>query len=279
MGKIVGLIVSWGNEKWLDLVIKQALYACDEVILSIGAHSKAMEKYEDGSLELAKSYGDRVKIVPVVNKGNHSDTKAATMNLMLNVSDNYKAGNWVWLLDDDEFWFKEDIDKMKEAVVKDEYNYIFTMERFFYINTKNYLEVDSGRGRLWKIENGTHSFKPTNNWTGPRDRVLNMGVYMYHYSLLMNPYAKMDFWGTEYSHGQNHKVQWMKETYMNYDFNNQDVWLEGCKDKFGKRSAFPMGHPNFHGDDNGHLFKYYGKHPELIEEAGLTNIIDFRKEY
>ena len=65
---------------------------------------------------------------------------------------------------------------------------------------------------------------------------------------------------------QDHKVNWMKDVYLKYDLSNP------IKNPQGPHNAFS---PNL----DGHLFKYDGKHPDFIENAGLTKFKDFRKLY
>ena len=68
---------------------------------------------------------------------------------MLQASDNFEVGNWVWLLDCDEFYFKEDWEDIKKNIFDSDYDCVETKEKFFYVNMQNYLLND--RRRLFKI--------------------------------------------------------------------------------------------------------------------------------
>ena len=248
-------MTAWGCEHWIEVALKQAISMCDEVLVSVGAHSISLEKFEDGTLDLCKNYP--VSLVDVVFKNNHSTTKAATMNSMLQYSELYEEGNWIWLLDADEFYFDDEILRIKKIIESGKYNAIETNEKFFFVNMTRYLK--SNRMRLWRIENTAHKFTPTNNWPGRNPYHID-GHGMFHYSMLQNPYMKRDFWSTEYNSPQKNKIKWL-DSYLedNYNF---DMFIKG-----GMKT------------DNGDLFVYTNNHPKLIEESPLIKIRDFRKFY
>jgi len=265
--KFIGLVTAWGCDRWISKAIEQALNICDEVIVSVGPHSNVMKQFEDNTLNICESYGDKIKMVPVVFKSFHGDTKAATMNRMLEYSSLFDIGNWIWLLDADEFYFPEDVKIIKETAKTEKYNFIYTNELFFYVNMKRYLK--SMRGRVWRIENKNERFYPTNNWTGKRDKKIVVGKKgMFHYSLLFNPYAKIKFWETEYNKRQDKKVRWMKEIYMNYDFSNEDFWVSKNVDIVGEKTPLLGG--DIKPDENGRCYIYKGKHPPLIEQSDFV---------
>jgi hypothetical protein len=256
MHKIIGIMTAWACEKWINPAIQQALEYCDEVIVSIGWHSEAMRKFKDSTLERAVKYP--VTFTDVNFKGSHSETKAATMNNMIAKSKLFEEGNWIWLLDVDEFYIKEEIDYVKAVMFSEPYNAVEMNELFFIINMKHYLK--NKRMRLWKIINKKDRFYPTNKWTGKRNKVFKFqGLGMFHYSMLLNPYAKREFWKTEYGYNQKHKVEWL-DSYLKDNFNLMSMF-KNMGSHFGKPFIYP------------------GKHPRVIEETGLTKIKDFRKVY
>ena len=181
MSKIIGLVCAWGSEWISEAVMEQAFYACDEVIVAVGATSEAMKKYEDKTLEVFKKYP--VKIVPVNFKGIWSTSRAATLNDMLKSSKYFEPGNWIWLLDDDEFYSKKDIDKMKLLVASNKYDSIITNEYFYYLNLNYYLNKKDGRCRLWKIQKRDDHFVPTQKWSSSKKSTIRFGL-MHHLSFL-----------------------------------------------------------------------------------------------
>jgi hypothetical protein len=261
MTKFIGLICAWAVEDWIELSINQALSFCDEVIVSIGAHCEGLKKYEDKTLEICKSFGDKIKLVDIDYAGRHSTTKARTMNRMLQVSQLNKIGNYVFLLDADEFYHKSDVDKLKEILVMEYYNSAVIKSKIFFINMKNYVEGD--HFRVWKITNNECGFQPTNRWTGLMNPQFLSEQIMFHYTFLLNPYAKMDFWKEEYGTSQNNKVEWMENSYLKFNLN--------------KPSNNPTG-PHDFGYTN-QLLKFNGKHPAIIENSKFINVKDFRTLY
>src|SRR5579872_640835 len=120
--KFIGLICAWGVEDWIKLAITQAINFCDEVIVSVGPHCNQVEKYEDKTFEICKSFENQIKLEPVIYTGNHNTTKAKTMSAMLKNSAFFNPGNWVILLDVDEFYHLSDMEKIKRELVNGSYN-------------------------------------------------------------------------------------------------------------------------------------------------------------
>lgn len=274
--KIIGLMVAWAAERWIGPALEQALGMCDEVIVSVGWHMESMRKYEDSTMEVCLSYGDRVTMVPVVRGRNHADTKSATMNGMLARSRHFSPGNCIWLLDVDEFYHMDTIRRMKEAMEESGCTNIMAPTKAFFINMRRYLL--SEETRLWRIGCSSDRFTSVNNWTGRFSRPLAWeGDGMYHYTLLKDPYARMDFWRSEYSHSQEHKVRWAREIYLNYDLADEDAWNRKNLEMFGRLS--PFGISGWKVREDGRLFTFEGRHPEAIESSGMVDIPDFRKLY
>lgn len=275
MNKFIGIICTWGNEDWIELAINQALSFCDEVIVSVGPHCTQVIKYEDRTLEICKRFGSRIKLVPVIYTGSHNTTKAATMNAMLKSSEYFEVNNCVILLDVDEFYHPADIKEIKDKLANG-YNSAIITSKIFFINMNKYIIGD--HYRVWKITSEDCGFRPTNRWTGRMEPIYQTDhPIMFHYTFLLNPYAKMDFWKGEYSGTQqNEKVLWMKDIYLKYDLHNEDYWLNENLRLFGNRR--PSG-PHDFGYPNEHLLDLNDKHPDSIENSKLRNIEDFRKIY
>ena len=282
MNKVIGLMTAWCAEPFIEPALKQAIEYCDEVIIAVGPHSKELIPYEDGTLDIVSKYlSDTVKLVPVQFEGNHIASKNSTLNKMIEASNNRSVGNWVWLLDIDEFYFREDVDNMKKVMFDGKTNAIVMPdEKFFYVDMKHYLYSPhryEPPHRLWKITDYDNYFKPLQNWTGQINSTSVVDICIYHYSLLLNPYAKRAFWKTEYDNkNQQIKTDWLENIYLNFQFEEESKWIDRNAKMFGKRTLFMK---SDYDTNDGGLFLYDGKHPNYIEDAKLTMIDDFRKLY
>lgn len=277
MSKTIGLMTVWGAGPFVEPALKQGLKNCDDLMVLVAPHHHAMDAFEDETYEICKKYtADGVKLIHTSSqqlalevKGNpfHRDFIEANkpytfwrthvLNHML-IHAKPNKGDWIYLVDVDEFFFKKDFLDLKHKIEK--YDSVRFEEKYFIVDMKHYVTKTSSP-RLWRYDSGR--FKPTDKWTNPFKNTLIV-PNMFHYSLLMNPHAKRAFWATERQKPQPHKSNWIDDTYLKYDIKNEKKWLAGT---YG--ASF--------GSDNGNLFVYDGKHPEHIEEAGLTKIKDFRE--
>ena len=276
--KIIGLLNAWYSERWIAAAIEQAIQYCDEVIVAVGAHSKSLAELKDRTYEIAAKYKDRVTLLSSSMKQFHDKSKADTLNRMLAVSKFRKAGNWIWILDVDEFYFDCTYQDILQVIASGGYNHIRLEEKFFFINMTRYLLCS--HGRLFRIVQPNSHFQPTQRWTGPMDKQYvikrdDQERGMFHYSLLVDIEYRRRMWSTERSYGQPHLLKWLKEIYIPYDLDNEEHWITKNQRLFGLKSPYvgPLSKPNA----DGKLFVYNGKHPPLIETASLPQIPDFRK--
>jgi len=251
--KIIGLMTVWGAGPFVEPALKQAKDTCDELRVVVGVHHPKMKRFCDNTLEICNKYGDVMNIPD--GKGSYMKWRSETLNKM--ISSGVSKGDWLYLVDVDEFLFKSDFADLKSKL--ESYDSVRFQERYFVLNMKNYVTKTSSP-RLWRYDGGR--FKPTDRWTNEFKNTY-IQPNMFHYSLLCNPYAKMDFWETERPSPQPRKTNWMKDVYLQYDL-NEKKWLAG---DYG--GSF--------GSDNGNLFHYDGPHPEYVEEAELPVIKDFRE--
>jgi len=276
MNKVIGLINAWSCDTFIEPAMLQAVEYCDEVIVSVGYHSEEVKQFEDNTLSIVNEFvdHDKVKYVPTYFGGTHYESKTPTLNAMLQASDNFEVGNWIWLLDCDEFYFREDWEDIKKNIFDSEYDCVETKEKFFYVNMQHYLLND--RRRLFKITDKSDHYVPLQRWNRPKENVFKHDSYMYHYSLLLNPYCKKAFWSTEYPTEQNYKVHWMDEVYLKFDLNDQETWVEKNNQMFGHKTPFQIS--DFITND-GLLFNHEGEHPHCIEDTILPEIKYFRTIY
>jgi hypothetical protein len=217
-------------------------------------------------------------MIPFSKTSTHSQAKASILNTMLGESKHFNAGNWIWILDVDEFYPENSFKKIKEIIERQEFDRIRVRAKFFLINMKHYLE--SSHGRLFKIKEGEmNKFKPSQQWQGG-GKIFIMPIEdgMFHYCLLTNPDQRREQWKTEYpGKSQANKTSWLDNIYLNYDLENEEYWINKNKELFGIKSPFFT--DVFSPDKDGKLFRYEGRHPKLVEEVGLAKIEDFRVYY
>ena len=60
--KIIGVLVAWAAEDWIEYCIKQITEIVDELLILIIPFNKYFKKLEDKTLEKAKKYVDNKKI-------------------------------------------------------------------------------------------------------------------------------------------------------------------------------------------------------------------------
>lgn len=279
--KIIGLITGWGCEDFIIPSIEQAIEYCDEVLVCIAPHTEEMKEFEDKTSSMIAGYkfNRKVKIIYHSEVSTHAQAKATILNKMLSSADNFVVGNWLWILDIDEFYFKEDVENIKVLLpVSGKVDQFGVEEKYFMFNMQHYLT--GTHNRLFRINNLNNMFFPTQRWSGTKVSAILYApeVEMYHYGMLTNPHAKIAFWRTEYPDKiQTRKTLWLDKIYRNYDLNDEDYWVNKNYELTGTYSPWFAG--SFKPNDYGKLFKYEGIHPKFIEETKLPKIKDFRKYF
>jgi hypothetical protein len=293
--RIIGLLCVWCAEDWVIPALRQASEYCDEVFINVSAYSDELLKYEDGTLDNTKEFIDNckkgnVKLVEYKKEANtHFEIKHEVLNTMLLNSSCYNTGNWVWVLDVDEFYPIVSYDYIREFIRSkdsEETDCLLVEELFFYINFRHYLT--GSHFRLFQIrEYNTDEysmFTSVNNWFGcKKTTIVPIDYGMFHYSMLLDPWVKKVFWDTHYKDKSlrnnviNKHMRWLENIYRNYDLNNQDYWVDKNEELFGIRS--PWFSPSFRPDESGRLFNFDGEHPWALWKTDLLSIEDFRVKY
>lgn len=289
MTKLIGLVPGLYVEEWIEPSIQQALNYCDEVVVSIGAYVPELNVLQDKTLERAKKYSDRISLVdPVVSKS-HIGGKGPTLNRMVEAS-GAEVGDWLWVLDTDEFYFDQTVQMIKEMISSENnLSTIWLPAKFFFLNMTRYLRAK--HPRLFKITHSGAHFKPTGalNWRGegevshiPFD-LEDDQFGMFHYSLLTSPRYRRLFWETEFGHKtgrtretQDKKILWLEEIYLKYELDREEYWIDKNMDLLDLPRRTPIWTPAFTPQTDGTLFQYNGPQPAVIEQAGLHLIEDFR---
>jgi hypothetical protein len=290
MKKIIGLMTAWGTEEWIEAAMKQAVTYCDEVLCWVAPHTKEMDKYEDATYQIAKSFDDG-KNIRVFNdlpdsRLCHALVKADILNAMLDVSRNYEEGNWVWTLDVDEFYPSDTVVQIFRAIQDEKVERIQMVEKFFYINGKHYLVGD--HFRLFKIQQCNlarkRRFFPTQNWLYPNNVVYTIPIYgMFHYSMLLDPWAKIDFWKTQYTNEEAKRrvlekhLTWIHKIYPFYDLEDEHLWLKKNFELFGIYS--PWFNANIKPAEDGRLYVFNEQHPKFVRDLDILAIDDIREKF
>lgn len=280
MNKIIGLLTAWGAERWIRFAIEQALGCCDEVLAVVSPYTPELMPFEDATYDICKEYKGLRLLDYRTKEKTVSCAVADVLNHMLEKSVLRANGNWVWILDVDEFYADLASAWIRAIIKDDRYDQVSVESKFFMINTRHYLEEEGNR--LFKIMNPEDCFMPTNRWSNLTKRVtwLPRGIGMFHYGMLASAEMYRMKWQVEYKDHVNKrqmdKVKWLDKIYANYDLTNEDRWTAENRKLFGLRSPWP--NSGFKPDGNGRLFKFNNKHPKLIENAGFTEIEDFRRD-
>jgi len=281
MNKIIGLLTAWGVERWARSAIEQALEYCDEVLAVVSPYTSEMIPFEDGTYEICKEYKSLKLLDYRTQETTVSRAVADVLNHMLERSTLREVGNWVWILDADEFYAKSAPMMIRDIINVGGYEHIKVESKFFMINMHHYLNETGGR--LHKIMTSENHFVPTTRWSRLAKRIYTLprADGMFHYGLLANAKMYREKWRVEYSDHpdkkQLDKIKWIDEIYPYYDLRDEGRWIEENRRLFGIRS--PWFNRGFTPDANGKLFRYSGKHPKFIERTGLVKIEDFRLGY
>lgn len=282
MNKIIGLLTAWGVEDWVRPAVKQALEYCDEVLAVVSAFAPQLRRFEDKTYDICKEYSE-LKLLDYESKETYIRSVIAdVLNHMLKNSDLRRVGNWVWILDSDEFYTESSAKEIR-ATTKDSkgYDKIVMESKFFMINMQHYL--NEAGDRMFRITDMNDKFVPTCKWSRtPRlPYIVRRANGLFHYSMLTNTERHRERWLLRYTHPHDPSrfkiVKWLDEIYAKYDLDNEEHWIKENLKLWGIRS--PWFSKGFTPDANGRLFKYNGRHPKFIEEASLPKIKDFRKRY
>lgn len=285
MTEIIGMLNAWCAKDFILPALEQAVEYCDEVMVCCAPHSKLMESFDDGTANIAKLFAsqhEKVTMIEVGPMSHHAIAKANILNTMIAKSKLAEPGNWIWVLDADEFYPARTYKYIRELTRENTpYDRIDFEEWYFYINMHWCLGGE--HLRMFKIKNFTDIFQPTQRWVYANNpfKCDRYSLPMFHYGMLTNPWAKMEFWSTEYpGKNQTNKIRWLDEIYRNYDLNNQEACVEANMKLCGIYS--PWFSDSFQPTMEGTLYQYddlsFGPHPKFIN-SDLIYTEDYRAKY
>lgn len=136
--KIVGYILTWNNLEFFKYSLQQALEFCDKVLLIEGSHfQKYPKRSTDGTIEFINQMKrhKKLRIFDFNFKGRNDVVQQKIRLALLKYARFCKPGSWLIPWDDDFFFFREDLKKIKEIMRTTEYDtLVFSKERRFIYN-------------------------------------------------------------------------------------------------------------------------------------------------
>ncbi len=267
---------------FIEYSLKSVYDFAHEIIIIEGAVENCMfaanadGSSTDGTVEFIESFPDPQKKIRLV-QGRWPE-KCEMQNEALK----HVTGNYVWLIDSDEVYKKEDLDKIKEILRSDPsitqvnfipdsfwkgLDYIFVSSKFF--------EDSCHCRRLFKYVPGsmftTHR-PPTMVWPGHNKTTeqmnlldgtatRGMGIIFYHYSYVLDKQVKQ-------------KV----ELYRRYGWDRHwkldlDKWYEECFLRWTpqNRKQIDSDYPIWTGDIDSHTVLFNGTHPKVVIDYILND--------
>jgi len=266
--KIIGLMLTWNNLEFFKCSLQQALDFCDEVWVVDGCHSRAhLWHSTDGTYEYLKTFRHpKFKFADMERIGNRYDkVQRFLRDTIPKKSQYWKTGNWVFQLDDDLFFFKKDLVKIKSMMKKGMWPALTCDVRYFIYNFQlNFLQ--KGGSVCYKI---LDQFKMKgigypHYVDGEKFQVQYLkDIVAYHYTYVKKPERMKARWdmsiekGTKASKGRFGK-------WMGIQCDRADSFGQLEKDLERIRPG-------------GGLNIYKGDHPEVLSDHPWRDIIDIRK--
>ena len=271
--KIIGSMFTWNNLEFFKCALEQALEFCDEVVLSEGCHSKKYPiRSTDGTCEYIETMKDHPKLRFVEFKERTRPTYDMIMLKMRRdypkLSPLYKPGNWILCCDDDNFFFRKDLEKIKVAMRSTgAENLSFLVMNFFYNFRFNLREAPRGDIRAYKIMDdlrlmGTGS--PYHSGGGRLHTKVVTDVTAFHYGHVKKPERMKARWIMSVEKGTEASAKYF-EKWMSIS------WKED-RDIFKSASIIEEIRAY-----KGGLNIYEGEHPEFLANHPWRNINDVRE--
>lgn len=275
--KIIGVILTWNNIRWIKHSLPQALEFCDEVILIEGCHSQNYPKHStDGTYEYVRNFNHpRLRIFDFAQNDRYDIVQRRLRQNMPKRSQYWKPGNWVLYWDDDAFLFEEDLKKLKKIMLTTSHDTIAFRERYFIFNFR--FSLISNVVRIWP--DGPHWNRITDGLflKGVRNPYYKDGrryddihwiddVIQHHYSFVKLP-AKMEArWAMSVEKGtlsSRHRFsEWMATKWKD----DEDFFRQAEKIL------------SILGLIDHSMEIYGGNHPEVLADHPWRNISDVRKQ-
>lgn len=248
-----------------------------EIIIVEGAVEKCMfaanpdGSSKDGTVEFLRQFPDPARKIRLI-QGRWPE-KCEMQNEALR----YVTGDYVWLIDSDEVYKREHLEKIKEILQRDPsitqvnfifdnfwkgLNYLFVSEKFF--------EPACHCRRVFRYKPGavfTSHRPPTLQWPGSTQTTEQMRLLDGHTT------RRMGIIPSHYSYVTREQVHQKIELYRRYGWGqmwnlNLEDWYEQCFLKWtsANRLEIESRWPVWTGDPNSHTEPFTGTHPEVMIE-------------
>lgn len=262
---------------FLEYSLKSVYDFAHEIIVVEGAVEKCMfaanpdGSSKDGTVEFLKAFPDPAHKIRLI-QGRWPE-KCEMQNEALR----YVTGDYVWLIDSDEVYKREDLEKIRIILKKDpsitQVNFIpdnFWKGLDYIFVSKKFFEAAHHYRRLFKYKPGavfTSHRPPTLRWPGCEQtteqmRLLDglatrrLGIIPFHYSYVLDSQVRQKI-----------------ELYRRYGWGrmwNLDLeeWYQQCFQKWtpAHREEIEKQWPVWTGDRQSHTEPFTGTHPEVMRE-------------
>ena len=253
-------------EGMLKAQLDQLYYLSDQIIIVEGAtKADKTSHYYDGNatpftpdgkstdncLDVVRSYPDPEKKITIIESAGFWNGKTQMCNEWSKIA----TGDYIWQVDMDEFYFKKDIDKIKDILAKYDPNIIHFFANNFWGDFRHCINETSPHTwgneapwmRIFKHKPGcswerheppTYMFpdgtKVNDTKVIPRDETLRIGVKMFHYNYVTPQQINFK---TQFYH-----QDWTSILYERW-LNDKDTLI-----------------------NNSRVVEYSGEHPEWVRE-------------
>ncbi len=267
----------------IEYALKSIYDFAHEIIIVEGSVEKCMFAADpdgsstDGTVEFITSFSDRQNKIKLIQG------KWPEKCEMQNEALKYVNGDYVWLIDSDEVYKREDLEKIKEIIKADPTvtQVDFIPDNFWkgldyiFVSDKFYEEPHHYR-RLFKYKPGavfTSHRPPTMFWPNSSLSTEQMnlidglqtrqrGIILYHYSYVLE-----------------RQVAQKMEYYRRCDLKtdrwsiDRDTWYNECFLRWNEqnRKQIENKYPVWLGDKNSHIEPFKGTHPEVMIEYARTH--------
>lgn len=271
---------------FIEYAIKAIYPFAHEIIIFEGPVEKALfasnvdGSSKDGTTEIINNFPDPEKKM-IISRGIWEEKLE-----MLNKALEYVTGDYIWLVDSDEIWKGDDIDKIINILHSDpeitQMNFIpdnFWKGFEYIVFSQNFFEKQGHYRRLFKYNTGSKfisheplTLKYPDNGITEHIKLIdgnttrNMGLFPYHYSYVydMQVYQKVELYN-RFGLGDNWGIilsDWYRDIFIKWTPENRHE----TEKKWGPWA----------GDKNSKTTKFKGSHPEIIKV--LIEKLEIEKE-
>jgi glycosyltransferase involved in cell wall biosynthesis len=235
--KLIVFFPTWNNIEWLDSAFAHIEYwNPDQLYICEGAWDKKYPaRSTDGTREYVEKYQhdkENVWIVDNIRDGKYRENQRSTCNLILRLSE-AKPGDWIMYVAADCYFFKNAIDKYRELMEKENFDYpVWEVWNFWDSVTKYYPHRTKQQMNLpHRVKKGTH-------FTGTCHISLNGKKYHEHDNCTPFQVPQIGF------HYEGiHNEERLEQKYNVGDRQSPVVWNNGIKLK--QRNNWDGSHPSF----------------------------------